>query len=404
MTDPTDVNTLQLIRCSAATCKGQLGLTELQTDSLEMGGCDVENNNHLALINVKKDEYYAVQIIDKSNRQSDVSVQFCGSAYIGIDDATKCTEKFFTIDKDGDGYNFYSDCNDEDPNINYAQAEIPFNDIDENCDGIAKYACHKLEDFDDDFASLTTTKVICSKSDLTYKNTRWGADKISVSCDGGGLLFQSYVTVQKIKIVKGGSFYFKMKLNDPSEDLVFALYKSSNNFEKSKLQMIRCVMTGLWTSAHADVIGLSPIEADLEESGYEDGSYQNGFVKSVDANDGDEYVIYTNSFRPHLTITTSYCGTATFGLDDAECSEIYVSDEAVEFNNDIIIMPNPAHDKIMFKSDLNIQRIEILTGNGIKLNTNRENDILNIYELSSGIYSLLFHTKNGTFVKKFVKY
>ncbi|MGB3798839.1 MAG: MopE-related protein [Lewinella sp.] len=42
------------------------------------------------------------------------------------------------LDKDGDKYNFYQDCDDEDPAINPAAEEITGNDIDENCDGNLK--------------------------------------------------------------------------------------------------------------------------------------------------------------------------------------------------------------------------------------------------------------------------
>ncbi len=83
-----------------------------------------------------------------------------------------------------------------------------------------------------------------------------------------------------------------------------------------------------------------------------------------------------------------------------------LSNESFELNNKIVIYPNPANDFINLNSNFIINKIEIQDLNGRIVSTenhNSENIVLDINQLSKGIYLIKVQTENGFSIKKFVK-
>ena len=50
------------------------------------------------------------------------------------------------LDADGDGYDEEIDCDDTDPLVNPGASEVPGNDLDDDCDGLA--SCYVDADYD----------------------------------------------------------------------------------------------------------------------------------------------------------------------------------------------------------------------------------------------------------------
>ena len=69
------------------------------------------------------------------------------------------------VDADGDGYDEREDCDDNDPLVNPGASEVPGNDLDDDCDGLA--SCYADEDYDG------------YGQDGVYWEYEWGADWFS---------------------------------------------------------------------------------------------------------------------------------------------------------------------------------------------------------------------------------
>jgi hypothetical protein len=219
---------------------------------------------------------------------------------------------------------------------------------------------------------------------------------------------RSYLSIQKIKIKEGGSFYFKLSLNKPSEILNFVVYKTNNNFERASLDLVRCSLSGLHVSEAVASVGLSPTELDTQEGayGFDFGQGKNGYVAEIDAATGDEYVIVTNVFKPQLILTTTYCGTATFINDDSICDDIFVTTNEAS-TNAISIYPNPTSELIYLdvSGDV-IGTYQLYNSLGQTAMMGNLNSVtIDLKRLESGMYLLkvLDESSKTIFIEKILK-
>ena len=112
---------------------------------------------------------YAVSVLANGNGSNSGDKVIFGELIIPVN---------LVEDKDGDGFNSDSDCDDNNPNINPGQEEIVNNDVDENCDGI-------IEEIDQDQDGFNSAE---DCDDLDF-NINPGAldipnNDIDENCDG----------------------------------------------------------------------------------------------------------------------------------------------------------------------------------------------------------------------------
>ena len=167
--------------------------------------------------------------------------------------------------------------------------------------------------------------------------------------------------------------------------------------------MVRCCLSGLHSGPIRTETGLSPFENDEQEGAYgvDLSKGKNGFVQAIEAKDGDEYTIYTNSFQPNVVLTTTYCGTASFVYDDVECETISSTELISEHH--ITLHQNIVSFDLSYDSDVHIEDIRIININGNVLSTKHQDQTIDVSQLPSGVYFCQFKTASQLIYRKFVK-
>ena len=71
--------------------------------------------------------------------------------------------------------------------------------------------------------------------------------------------------------------------------------------------------------------------------------------------------------------------------------------------NILLLYPNPASNQIQLETEGLIKSVLVADVNGKAVEVNRSNKVIDISNLSSGLYFIQVETENGVFREKFVK-
>ncbi len=97
----------------------------------------------------------------------------------------------------------------------------------------------------------------------------------------------------------------------------------------------------------------------------------------------------------------------TINLDVLPASDPLCTNSTEDLNNNMVnIYPSPASESLFFETDLNWETIQIMDTGGKIISTvfqsDDGNNIVDVSKYSSGVYLLVFHSKEGNLTKRFV--
>ncbi|NIF05001.1 T9SS type A sorting domain-containing protein [Chryseobacterium sp. Tr-659] len=168
----------------------------------------------------------------------------------------------------------------------------------------------------------------------------------------------------------------------------FGFTVGSNTYPPNTWVAVSCTFnktTGIasWTSPEGT---FSPSITDLTPAAIGEDPFEMDFVSSVGA----------GNTVAHITSFDDYVLTATN-------TAVLKTQEAALEDNKILVYPNPATDFITIQSKSAVTKADIFDKTGRKINTEMNNNKINIGNLTPGIYMISIETKGNKFSEKFIK-
>ncbi len=111
----------------------------------------------------------------------------------------------------------------------------------------------------------------------------------------------------------------------------------------------------------------------------------------------------TSNFTASVSGSYGVAVTAGSCEDTSSCVQVNVISVSEMLPNNVIVFPNPTHEKIYIQSSYNIESVKIYSISGQQLFERVFETEINVAHLSSGIYFCKILTENGISLVKFIK-
>lgn len=190
--------------------------------------------------------------------------------------------------------------------------------------------------------------------------------------------------------VEAGNFYFTIKPMNPMDDLDFYLFKTPSG-TCAGLESVRCNASScVGTTGYT---GMAPNDSDIFENlNCDEG--ENAYTQDIELEVGDKYYLLVNNFTINEGFTLVFCGRAKLGPDDMVCNNGILHNE--EFSNKTYtISPNPSNGFIEISDYQEIESIDLMSIQGVKVEQINSIDSRILLNHPAGMYYLKLNLFNG---------
>jgi len=292
-----------------------------------------------------------------------------------------------SIDNDMDGFTSDEDCNDSDPDINPDADEIPNNDIDEDCDGIALIIDVDMDGFNSDEDCDDDNADINPDADEIPNN------EVDEDCDGIALIID----------VDMDGFNSDEDCDDDNADINPDADEIPNNEVDEDCDGIALIidvdMDGFNSDEDCDDDN-ADINPDADEiPNNEVDEDCDGIALIIDV-DMDGFNSDEDCDDDNADINPDADEIANNGIDeDCDGLDLVTGVENVHLEK-LKVYPNPASDKISISPTNNSRyKISIFSVDGKMLKT-KEGDSLDISNLKNGIYFVKIEDNISNYIYK----
>jgi len=294
-----------------------------------------------------------------------------------------CDGVILIIDNDGDGFNSDVDCDDNNAMINTAAAEIPNNNVDENCDGVILIIDNDGDGFNSDVDCDDNNAMINTAAAEIPNNN------VDENCDGVILIIDN----------DGDGFNSDVDCDDNNAMINTAATEIPNNNVDENCDGVILIIDKDGDGFNSDVdcddnnASINTAAAEIPNNNVDENC--DGVILIID-NDGDGFNSDLDCDDNNALINSAATEIPNNGIDEDCNGEDLISSTNHPTKLAFSIYPNPTDKFIHIVTGEEFDNIEIINQVGQKLLhfVGKNRDILDVQYLPSGIYVIKVTSKN----------